>query len=108
MNVLSLFDGMSCGQVALNRAGVKVDNYYASELDKYAIKVTQDNYPKTKQMGDVTQWKEWDIDWASIDLLIGGSPCQGFSFAGKQLAFDDPRSALFFVYLDILNYIKTP
>lgn len=107
MNVLSLFDGISAGQVALERAGIEVDNYYAAEIDKYAIKVTQANYPNTIQLGDVTRWREWDIDWSSIDLLIGGSPCQGFSFAGKQLAFDDPRSALFFVYVDILNHIKS-
>lgn len=106
MNVLSLFDGMSCGRIALERAGINVNKYYASELDKYAIKVTQENWPKTIQLGDVTKWREWDIDWSSIDLLIGGSPCQGFSFAGKQLAFDDPRSKLFFVYVDILNHIK--
>ena len=106
MNVLSLFDGISCGRIALDRAGIKVNNYYASELDKHAIKVTQANWPETIQLGDVTKWREWDIDWSSIDLLIGGSPCQGFSFAGKQLAFDDPRSKLFFVYVDILNHIK--
>lgn len=107
MKVLSLFDGMSCGRIALDRAGIEVDQYYASELDKYAITVTQANWPSTIQLGDVTQWQEWDIDWASIDLLIGGSPCQGFSFAGKQLAFDDPRSKLFFVYVDILNHIRS-
>jgi len=107
MNVLSLFDGMSCGQIALNRSGITVDNYYASELDTYAIKVTQANYPNTFQLGDVTKWRDWEIDWSSIDLLLGGSPCQGFSFAGKQLAFDDPRSKLFFVYVDILNHIKS-
>lgn len=106
MNVLSLFDGMSCGQIALERAGINVSKYYAAELDKHAITVTQANYPNTIQLGDVTKWREWDIDWASIDLLIGGSPCQGFSFAGKQLAFDDPRSKLFFVYVDILNHIR--
>jgi DNA-cytosine methyltransferase len=106
MNVLSLFDGMSCGRIALDRAGVEVENYYASELDKHAIKVTQANWPKTIQLGDVENWRDWDIQWRSIDLLIGGSPCQGFSFAGKQLAFDDPRSKLFFVYLDILNHIR--
>ena len=106
-NVLSLFDGMSCGQIALERAGINVSKYYAAELDKYAITVTQANYPATIQLGDVTRWREWDIDWASIDLLIGGSPCQGFSFAGKQLAFDDPRSKLFFVYVDILNHIRS-
>lgn len=107
MNVLSLFDGISAGQIALERAGINVNNYYASEIDKYAIKVTMANYPNTIQLGDVTKWREWDIDWSSIDLLIGGSPCQGFSFAGKQLAFDDPRSALFFVYVDILNHIRS-
>lgn len=107
MNILSLFDGMSCGQIALERAGIKVDRYYASELDKYAIKVTQSNWPETVQLGDVTRWREWNIDWSSIDLLIGGSPCQGFSFAGKQLAFNDPRSKLFFEYSNILNHIRS-
>ena len=105
-NVLSLFDGISCGQVALGRAGIEFDTYYASELDKYPIKITQANYPDTVQLGDVCNWREWGIDWSSIDLLIGGSPCQGFSFAGKQLAFNDPRSKLFFVYVDILNHIR--
>ena len=107
VNVLSTFDGMSCGRIALERAGISVEKYYASELDKYAIKVTQANYPATIQLGDVTKWRDWDIDWSGIDLLIGGSPCQGFSFAGKQLAFDDPRSKLFFVYVDILNHIRS-
>jgi len=107
MKVLSLFDGMSCGRIALDRAGINVTSYHASELDKYAIQVTQANWPETVQLGDVTGWRDWDIDWKGIDLLIGGSPCQGFSFAGKQLAFDDPRSALFFVYVDILKHIRT-
>ena len=106
LNVLSLFDGISCGQVALERAGIKVDKYYASEIDKYAIQVTQKNYPNTIQLGDITKWKEWDLDWSSIDLVMGGSPCQGFSNAGKGLNFEDPRSKLFFVFVDILNYIK--
>lgn len=75
MNVLSLFDGISCGQVALERVGIKVNKYYASEIDKYASQITKKNYPNTVQLGDVTRWQEWDIDWASIDLLIGGSPC---------------------------------
>ena len=92
MNVLSLFDGISCGQVALNRAGIKYDNYFASEIDKYAIQVTQNNYPNTKQMGSVT-----DVDLNTlpkIDLLIGGSPCQGFSISGNKLNFEDERSKL--------------
>lgn len=106
INVLSLFDGMSCGRIALDRAKIPVGKYYASEIDKYAIQVSQDNYPDIERLGDVIKWREWPIDWASIDLLLAGSPCQGFSFAGKQLAFDDPRSALFFLFVDILNHIK--
>ena len=106
MNVLSLFDGMSCGQIALNRIGIVPNKYYASEIDKPAIEVTKNNYPNTIHLGDITKWYEWPIDWKSIDLIIGGSPCQGFSFAGKQLSFDDPRSKLFFVFLDIISYLK--
>jgi site-specific DNA-cytosine methylase len=105
MKVLSLFDGISAGQLALQRAGIAVDAYYASEVDKYAISVTQKNFPNTIQLGDVTKWREWDIPWGEIDLVIGGSPCQGFSFAGKQLNFDDPRSALFFVFVDICHRV---
>lgn len=104
MNVLSLFDGMSCGRIALKRAGIKVDKYYASEIDKFAIQVSRSNWFDIIHVGDVTKWREWDIDWSSIDLIIAGSPCQGFSFAGKQLAFDDPRSALFFEFVDILEH----
>ena len=104
MNVLSLFDGMSCGQIALERAGIKVDNYFASEIDKYAIQVTKQNYPNTKHIGDVTKVKGADLP--KIDLLIGGSPCQGFSFAGKQLNFDDPRSKLFFEFVRLLEETK--
>ena len=106
LNVLSCFDGISCGQIALDQLGIPVEKYYASELDKYAIAVTQHNYPETIQLGDVINWREWDINWSEIDLIFGGSPCQGFSFAGKQLAFDDPRSALFFVFVEIVNHIK--
>ena len=104
MNVLSLFDGMSCGQIALNRAGIKYDNYFASEIDKHAIKVTMTNYPNTIQIGSVTDVKAENLP--KIDLLIGGSPCQGFSFAGKQLNFDDPRSKLFFEYIRLLKECK--
>ena len=104
MNVLSLFDGISCGQVALERAGIKVDNYFASEIDKYAIKVTQKNYPNTIQLGDVCNIKCNELP--KIDLLIGGSPCQGFSFAGKQLNFNDPRSKLFFEFTRILKEVN--
>lgn len=102
MRVLSLFDGMSVGQLALERAGVQVETYYASEIDKAAIKVTQKNFPNTVQLGNV---QEIDIP-KDIDLLIGGSPCQGFSYAGKQLNFDDPRSRLFFDFVRILRETK--
>lgn len=107
MKVLSLFDGMSCGQIALKQLGVILDVYYASEIDKYAISQTQLNFPDTVQLGDVTKWREWNIDWKSLDLILAGSPCQGFSFSGKQLAFDDPRSKLFFVFIDILNHVRS-
>ena len=106
MNVLSLFDGMSCGQIALNKAGIKYDAYFASEVDKYAIKVAQANYPQTIQLGDVKQvQKSFFID-DPIDLLMGGSPCQGFSFAGKQLNFNDPRSKLFFEFIRLRDALK--
>lgn len=104
MNVLSLFDGMSCGQIALNRAGLAYDVYYASEIDKHAIKVTQHNYPNTVQLGDVT--KITTDNAPKIELLIGGSPCQGFSFAGSELNFNDPRSKLFFEYVRLLRELK--
>lgn len=101
LNVLSLFDGMSCGQIALQRAGIKVENYFASEIDKYAIQVAKHNFPNTKHIGSVVDVKGNDLP--KIDLLIGGSPCQGFSFAGKQLNFDDPRSKLFFEFVRLKN-----
>ena len=104
MNVLSVFDGMSCGQIALIELGFKIDKYYAAEIDKHAITQTQHNFPNTIQLGSVTDIKAKDLD--KIDLFIGGSPCQGFSFAGKQLNFDDPRSALFFEYVRLWNEIK--
>lgn len=106
IKVLSLFDGISCGRVALERAGIEVETYYASEIEPKAIKVSNKNYPDNIQLGDITKWKNWDIDWNDIDLVIGGSPCQGFSFCGKQLNFEDERSKLFFVYKDILSHIK--
>lgn len=106
INVLSLFDGISAGRLALQKADIKVASYARSEIDKYANQVALQHFPQDKQLGDVTQWRKWDIDWFKVDLLIGGSPCQGFSFAGKQLAFDDPRSKLFFEYVDILKHIK--
>ena len=104
MRVLSLFDGMSCGRIALDKAGIKVTKYYASEVDKYAIEIAKKNYPDTVHVGDVRQVQAADI--GEIDLLIGGSPCQGFSFAGHQLNFDDPRSQLFWEYVRLLKELK--
>lgn len=135
INVLALCDGMSCGQIALTELGVPINRYYASEIDKFAMKQTQHNFPKTIQLGNIVflryamTWKDsvaekfynskWitdgtkerfrrirNIDWSTINLILAGTPCQGFSFAGKQLAFDDPRSRLFFVFVDILNHIR--
>jgi DNA (cytosine-5)-methyltransferase 1/DNA (cytosine-5)-methyltransferase 3A len=105
MNILSLFDGMSCGQIALNRIGITEYTYYASEIDKYAIQVTQANYPNTIQLGDVTKYKEWNLDWSSIDLVSGGFPCQAWSLAGKQLGDKDERGMLFWTMLEIIKKV---
>lgn len=127
MNVLSLFDGMSCGQQALERAGIKVDNYFASEIDKYAIQVTMANYPNTKQLGSVVNVDGYSLP--KIDILIGGSPCQSFSFAGKRKGMStkdeqeiltlehylelkkegfqfEGQSYLFWEYMRLLNEVK--
>ena len=104
MNILSLFDGISCARVALERAWIKVEKYYASEIDKYAIQVSKRNHPNIIQLWDVNNRKDRDL--GEIDIIVWGSPCQWFSFAGKQLAFDDPRSKLFFAMVDIINHYK--
>ena len=107
MNIVSLFDGMSCLQIALKELGIPVSKYYFSEIDSHAIKQTELNFPDAIPVGNVENWRLWDIDWGKVDLIGAGSPCQGFSFAGKQLAFDDPRSKLFFVFADILAHCKS-
>ena len=104
MKVLSLFDGMSCGRIALDQLGIPVEKYYASEVDKYAMQVSAANYPDIEQVGDICDLDP--KDYKDVDLMLAGSPCQGFSFAGKQLAFDDPRSALFFEFIRLLKAIK--
>lgn len=104
INVLSLFDGISCGQIALERQGFEIENYFASEIDKYAIQITMANYPNTKQLGDVRNVTANQLP--KIDLLIGGSPCQGFSFAGAGLNFEDERSKLFFEFVRLKNELK--
>ena len=97
---------MSCGQIALRELDVPIERYYASEIDKHAIAQTQLNFPETIQLGDVEKRREWNIEWEEIDLLLAGSPCQGFSLAGKMLGHDDPRSRLYWVFLDILHHVQ--
>jgi DNA (cytosine-5)-methyltransferase 3A len=106
MNVVSLFNGMNTGRQALENVGIKVDKYYSSEIKPYAIELTQHHFPDTIQVGDVTKWREWDIDWSSIDLVLSGSPCQDLSAAGKRAGITGKKSSLFFVFVDILNHIK--
>lgn len=103
INVLSLFDGMSCGQIALNKVGIEYENYFASEIDKYAMQVTQYNYPNTKQLGSVTELNGTKLP--KIDLLFGGSPCQSFSNAGNGKGFDG-KSGLFFEFVRILKEVN--
>lgn len=107
MNVLSLFDGISCGRVAMEVAGISVESYFASEIDSQAIKVASKNFPTNVNLGDVKDWKNWGVPWDEIDIVIGGSPCQGFSVAGEGRGFSDPRSQLFFDYADILHFVKS-
>ena len=107
MNVLSLFNGMSFGKMALESLDIKVTNYYSSEIDKYANQATQTLFPDTIQLGDVTRWREWDIEWGSIDLVTGGFPCQAWSMAGKQLGDKDERGMLFWTMLDIMKHIQS-
>lgn len=106
INVLSLFNGMSTGHTALDNVGIKVNKYYSSELKPYAIKLTQHHYPETIQLGDVNNWREWDIDWKSIDLLLSGSPCQDLSSMGSGDGLKGKKSSLFFVFIEILEHIK--
>lgn len=107
MNVVSLFNGMKTGRQALENVGIKVDKYYSSEIKPYAIELTQYHFPDTIQVGDVTKWREWDIDWQSIDLILSGSPCQDLSAAGKRAGINGSKSSLFFVFVEILEHIKS-
>lgn len=109
MTVLSLFDGLSGGRVALERAQIEVTRYYSSEIDKYAIQIADKNYPQDTgfRLGDMTKWRTWDIDWASIDLLTAGFPCQSWSTAGKQDGDNDPRGALVHELIAIWEHIRS-
>lgn len=107
MKVLSLFDGISCGRLALERAGIPVEVYYASEIEKNAIKISEKNYPDIIRLGDVTKWREWDIPWKEIDLILAGSPCQSLSITqSKTRQGLDGKSKLFFEFVDILNHTR--
>ena len=107
MKVISLFNGMNTGRQALENVGIKVNKYYSSEIKPYAIELTQHHFPDTIQVGDVTKWKDWDIDWSKIDLILSGSPCQDLSAAGKRAGINGKKSSLFFVFVEILEHIKT-
>ena len=106
MNVVSLFNGMNTGRQALENVGIKVNKYYSSEIKPYAIELTQYHFPDTIQVGDVTKWREWNIDWQSIDLILSGSPCQDLSAAGKRAGINGKKSSLFFTFVEILNHVK--
>lgn len=104
MKVLSLFDGISCGMVALKEAGINVDKYFACEIEQSAIDISKSNHPDIIRLGDINDWEQWDLP--KIDIVIGGSPCQGFSRNGNGLNFEDKRSVLFFKYVEVLQHIQ--
>lgn len=106
MKVLSLFDGISCGYLALQRAGIPIETYYASEIDKTCIKVSQKHFPNIIQLGDVNNWRTWDIPWKDIDLVMGGLCCQSFSSSGKGKGFMGARGRLFFCFSDIVKHLR--
>ncbi|MGL5649833.1 MAG: DNA cytosine methyltransferase [Clostridium sp.] len=107
INVLSLFDGISCGMVALERTGIKVDNYYASEIDKHAEEISDNNYNKIIRLGDITKINKTTLrKLPKIDLILVGTPCQGFSRNGNMLNFDHEQSKLFFNFIEILSTIR--
>ena len=105
MYVVSLFNGMNCGYIALDRLGIKPTRYYSSEIDQHAIKIAQKNYPDTIQLGDVKNWRDWDIEWRFVDLVLGGFPCQQWSVAGQQLGDRSESGQLFWVMLDIMKHV---
>lgn len=111
LNVLSLFNGMSFGRMALDSLNIPVNKYFSSEIDKYANQATQALFPDTIQLGDVTKWQDWeliniDFDLGEIDLLLAGFPCQAWSMAGKQKGDDDPRGALVHDLINIWKQIN--
>jgi site-specific DNA-cytosine methylase len=107
MIVVSLFNGMNTGRQALENCGYKVTKYYSSELKPYAIELTQFHFPDTIQVGDVTKWREWDIDWKSVNIILSGSPCQDLSNAGKKAGIYGKKSSLFWVFIEILEHVRS-
>lgn len=108
LTVVSLFNGMNTGRIALENKGFEIDKYYSSEIKPYAIELTQYHHPDTIQLGDVNNWRQWNIDWSNVDLILSGSPCQDLSAANKErLGLKGKKSSLFFVFVDILNHIKS-
>lgn len=105
--VLSLCDGISCAYLSLKRAGFKFDKYYGSDICDSSKKISKHNNKDIIQLGDMTKWREWDIDWKSVGIIFAGTPCQALSAAGKRKGFDDPRSNLFFVFAEILDHVKS-
>ncbi|NBN75272.1 DNA cytosine methyltransferase [Proteus sp. G2615] len=105
MIYLSLFNGISAGRLALYRAGIKFDKYYIAEIDKFANKVSEFHYPDNIQLGDVNNWREWDIDWSNVGLVTAGFPCQSWSLAGKQLGDKDERGKLFWTTLEVMSHV---
>lgn len=108
MNVISLFNGMGTLRQALHDLQIPVEKYYSSEIKPYAIKLQQHHFPDVIQVGDITKWKEWDINWKTIDFIGSGSPCQDLSNGGiiKRTGLNGNRSSLFFVFVDILNHVR--
>lgn len=106
MNILSLFDGISCGYVALNKNKMNIKSYFSSEIDSNAIKISKQNHKNITYLGDINNWRNWNINWKNIDLIFAGFPCQDLSLSGKRLGFNGKRSSLFFIFLDILKHIK--
>lgn len=106
INVVSLFNGMGTLRQAFHNLGIKVNNYYSSEIKQYAIKLQQYHFPDVIQVGDIRNWKEWDIDWGSIDFIGSGSPCQDLSSSGKRGGINAENSGLFWVFVEILEHCK--
>lgn len=107
INVVSLFNGMNTGREAMENVGIKVGKYYSSEIKTCAIKLTQHHYPDTIQVGDVTKWREWNVDWADIDIILSGSPCQDLSLAGNRGGLNGSKSKLFWVFIEILEHCRS-